>query len=403
MSRKAYVVGVGMTKFTRPFSKEWDFADMAREAALKALADAKLSFASIDQACIGYVFGTTTLGQCAVYELGMTGIPVYNVNNACATGATALYLATQLVRGGMADCVLALGFDKMQKGAIDLASDQLSNPVHRHMKLIEEWQGNSEAPPVARLFGSAGREHMDRHGTTRGQFVRIAVKNHLHSVHNPYAQFQKEYSPTEIEQSPVIYDPLTKLQCCPTSDGAAAAIVACEGFIRKGGLASQAVEVCGIAMATDLPSSFNERSSIKLVGYDVSKKAAQAAYEQSGIGPEDIQVIELHDCFSVNELITYEALGLCPEGQGGALIESGATSYGGRWVVNPSGGLISKGHPLGATGLAQCAELVWQLRGQAERRQVTGVGAALQHNLGLGGACVVAIYRRAQTDGLATN
>ena len=194
----------------------------------------------------------------------------------------------------------------------------------------------------------------------------------------------------------MIYDPLTKLQCCPTSDGAAAVILASESFVNAHHLAAQAVEIAGMAMATDLPSTFGERSCIKIVGYDMTRKAALKAYEQSGLGPENAQVIELHDCFSTNELLTYEALGLCAEGKGSELIDSGAVTYGGRWVVNPSGGLISKGHPLGATGLAQCAELTWQLRAKAEKRQVPGAKLALQHNLGLGGAAVVALYRAPQ-------
>ena len=194
----------------------------------------------------------------------------------------------------------------------------------------------------------------------------------------------------------MIYEPLTKLQCCPTSDGAGAAILASEAFVKKHGLQDQAVEILGMAMTTDYASSFDEKSDIKLVGYDMTKKAAQKVYEQSGQGPENVDVVELHDCFSANEMITYEALGLCPEGKAGEFVDSGAQTYGGQVVVNPSGGLISKGHPLGATGLAQCSELNWQLRGQADKRQVDGAKLALQHNLGLGGAAVVTMYRKAE-------
>jgi len=192
----------------------------------------------------------------------------------------------------------------------------------------------------------------------------------------------------------MVFDPLTKLQCCPTSDGAGAAILASERFVEQHGLRARAVEIAGMAMTTDFPSTFEEKSSIKLVGYDMTKQAAQRVYEQAGLGPEDVDVVELHDCFSCNELVTYEALGLCPEGTAGEFIDSGANTYGGRVVVNPSGGLISKGHPLGATGLAQCAELTWQLRGEAAARQVDGATLGLQHNLGLGGAAVVTAYRK---------
>jgi len=189
-----------------------------------------------------------------------------------------------------------------------------------------------------------------------------------------------------------IYAPLTKLQCCPTSSGAAAAVLASADFVRENGLEERAVEIAGQAMATDFASTFE--SDIAMVGADMARSAALHVYEASGLGPEDVDVIELHDCFSTNELISYEALGLCEPGRGGELVDSGATTYGGRWVVNPSGGLISKGHPIGATGLAQCAELTWQLRGEAEARQVEGARVGLQHNLGLGGAAVVTLYRR---------
>jgi acetyl-CoA acetyltransferase len=392
MGRKVFVIGVGLTKFEKPFSREWDYPDMAREAGLMALQDAGVTFDSIEQACVGYVFGDSTRGQHAVYELGLTGIPIYNVNNNCSTGATALHMAKQFVEGGISHCVLALGFEKMQKGSLPVKTS-CTNPIARHVSLMHELRGESDAPAAAQMFGNAGREHMEKHGTKPSSFARIGAKNHRHSVNNPYAQFQTEYSMDDICGSPVIYDPLTKLQCCPTSDGAAAAIVASEDFVKQRDLAGQAVEIAGMAMATDLPSTFDERSCIKLVGFDMARKAAGKVYEQSGLGPENVDVIELHDCFSVNELLTYEALGLCEEGKGGELIDSGATTYGGRWVVNPSGGLISKGHPLGATGLAQCAELVWQLRGQAGRRQVPGAKVALQENLGLGGAAVVSMYR----------
>ena len=263
-----------------------------------------------------------------------------------------------------------------------------------HVKVMLELHEFAKAPPAPQMFGNAGREHMEKYGTTALQFAKIGHKNHLHSVNNPYSQFQTEYSLEDILSAKMVYEPLTKLQCCPTSDGAGAAIVASERFVREHGLEDQAIEIIGMSMATDMPSSFEDKSCIKMVGADLTKKAATAVYEQSGLGPEDVDVIELHDCFSCNELITYEGLRLCPEGKGGELIDSGAVTYGGEWVVNPSGGLISKGHPLGATGLAQCSELNWQLRGMAEKRQVKDAKVALQHNLGLGGAAVVTMYRK---------
>jgi len=394
MGRKVFVVGVGMTKFEKPGSKEWDYPDMAREAGTKALEDAGVCYEQIEQACVGYCFGDSTCGERAAYGLGLTGIPIYNVNNNCATGSTALFMAKQFVEGGLTDCTLALGFEKMEKGSLGVKYTDRTNPMDKHFQLMVELRGFAKAPPAPQMFGNAGREHMERYGTTAEQFAKIGWKNHKHSVNNPYSQFQDEYSLQQILDAPVVYEPLTKLQCCPTSDGAGAAILCSEDFLRKHKLEDRAVEILGMAMVTDLPSTFDEKSCIKMVGADMTRKAADQVYEQSGLGPENVDVVELHDCFSCNEMITYEALRLCPEGKGGQFVDEGAQTYGGQVVVNPSGGLISKGHPLGATGLAQCSELSWQLRGQAEARQVEGARVALQHNLGLGGAAVVAMYRK---------
>lgn len=391
MSQKVYVIGVGMTSFLKPGARDWDYPDMVKESATAALEDAAISYDLVEQAFAGYVYGDSTCGQRAIYELGLTGIPIYNVNNNCSTGSSALMLAKQLIEGGVIDCALCVGFEKMQKGSLSFGEQ--TNPLGRHFEKMGELRGMVKAPPAAQIFGNAGLEHMERFGTTAEQFARVAHKNHLHSTKNPRSQFQDEYSLEAILESRSIHGPLTMLQCCPTSDGSASAVVVSERFVKEHGLEDQAVEIAAMAMATDLPSTF-EKSSIKLIGADMTRKAAQKVYEASGLGPEDVDVVELHDCFSTNELVTYEGLGLCDEGKGGALIDSGAVTYGGKWVVNPSGGLISKGHPLGATGLAQCAELCWQLRGLAEERQVEGARVALQHNLGLGGAAVVAMYRK---------
>eukprot|EP01112_Ceratiomyxa_fruticulosa_P000699 TRINITY_DN10625_c0_g1_i4.p1 TRINITY_DN10625_c0_g1~~TRINITY_DN10625_c0_g1_i4.p1 ORF type:complete len:620 (-),score=155.36 TRINITY_DN10625_c0_g1_i4:60-1721(-) len=393
MGRKVYVIGVGMTKFEKPGKKKWDYPQMGKEAGDKALLDAGIDYKEVQQAVIGYVYGDSTSGQRALYEIGITGIPVVNVNNNCSTGSTALYSAKQLIEGGIADCVLALGFEKMEAGSLGIKFQDRSNPLELHMKTMNEARGFDKAPFAPQMFGNAGKEHMEKYGTTQEQFAKIAYKNHKHSVNNPYSQFRDEYSLETILKSPPVFGPLTKLQCCPTSDGAAAAVVASEDFVIRHNLQGKAVEIVAMAMATDLPSSFAEKSCIKMVGFDMSKKAADEVYKKSGFSPKDVQVIELHDCFSCNELITYEALGLCPVGDGGKLIDKGEVTYGGKWVVNPSGGLISKGHPLGATGLAQCAELYWQLRGMAGNRQVKNCNLALQHNIGLGGAAIVAIYK----------
>ncbi|MBM4598237.1 lipid-transfer protein [Rhodococcus hoagii] len=395
MSKRVFVIGVGMTKFEKPGAREWDYPDMAREAGTKALEDAGIDYREVQHAYVGYVYGESTSGQRAIYELGLTGIPIVNVNNNCSTGSTALYLATQAVRSGQVDCALALGFEKMQTGSLGTTYDDREQPMMRHLLALAELQ-EFAMPPAPYMFGAAGKEHMERYGTTAEQFARIGVKNHRHSTNNPYAQFQDEYTLEDVLASKPIYGPLTKLQCSPTSDGSGAVIVASEDFVDRHGLAGQAVEIVGQAMVTDLPSTFEDRSAISLVGADMTRTAARFVYEQAGIGPADIDVIELHDCFSTNELLTYEALGLCAEGEGGKLVDADDTTYGGRWVVNPSGGLISKGHPLGATGLAQCSELTWQLRGTADRRQVDGAEVALQHNIGLGGAVVVTAYRPAE-------
>ena len=392
---KVFVVGVGMTKFEKPGRREgWDYPDMARESGTKALADAGVEYGQVEQGYVGYVSGDSTCGQRALYELGMTGIPIVNVNNNCSTGSTALFLGAQSIRGGLADCVLALGFEKMQPGSLGGGAEDRESPLRRHIKALAEI--DDLAFPVAPwMFAAAAREYMRNYGATAEHFAKIGYKNHKHSVNNPYAQFQKEYSLEEIMNAPMISDPVTKLQCSPTSDGSAAAVLASEEFVDKHGLAGQAVEIVGQAMTTDFASTF-DGSARNIIGHDMNVQAAQKVYDQSGLGPQDFQVIELHDCFSANELLLYEALGLCGEGEAPRLIDASETTYGGRWVVNPSGGLISKGHPLGATGLAQCSELTWQLRGTADKRQVPGVNAALQHNIGLGGAAVVTAYKRAE-------
>ncbi|MEV7500520.1 beta-ketoacyl synthase N-terminal-like domain-containing protein [Streptomyces sp. NPDC093018] len=392
---KAYVAGVGMTRFEKPETRDWQYWDMVREAGGAALADARIGYGEVEQVPVGYCFQPSTAGQRAVYELGLTGIPVYNVSNNCATGATALMLARQLVEGGAADCVLALGFEKMSRGSLGGGAgsgDLAASPVARHYGVMAARHGFARTPPTAQLFAAAAREHQERYGTTEAQLAAVAAKNHRHSAHNPNAQFRDVYDIAGILAAPMVHPPLTRLQCSPTSDGAAAAVVVSERFAERRALTGL-VEIAGQAMATDTEETFASGSCIDVVGQPLSRAAARQAYDRAGLGIEDVDVIELHDCFSVNELLTYEALGLCEPGESGKLAESGATTYGGRWVVNPSGGLISKGHPLGATGLAQTAELVWQLRGEAGPRQVEGARVGLAHNIGLGGAAVVTVLK----------
>lgn len=392
MKRRVNVIGVGMTKFAKPGASA-DYHEMAKEAGTKALEDAGVSYTEVEQAYAGYVYGDSTCGQRAVYELGLSGIPVVNVNNNCSTGSSALYLARQAIEGGLAECVLAVGFEKMEKGALGAKFNDRENPMGKHAQVMMEVQGFGQAPPAAQMFGGAGREYRFEHGTKKETFAQISVKAREHASRNPLALFNQKLSLEEIMASDEVFDPLTRFQCCPPTCGAAAAILCSDEFAAKHNI-SNPVYVAAQAMATDFASSFDESSMIKMVGYDMTKVASKEVYEQAGIGPEDVDVVELHDCFTANELLTYEGLGLCPEGGAEKFIWDGDNTYGGKVVTNPSGGLLSKGHPLGATGLAQCSELVWQLRGQAEQRQVEGARVALQHNLGLGGAAVVTLYRK---------
>lgn len=389
---KVNVIGVGMVKFQKP-GKSDDYHVMASQAIRSALEDAGVDFGEVQQAFAGYVYGDSTCGQRAVYEVGKTGIPVFNVNNNCSTGSSALMLGRQAVAGGMADCVLVVGFEKMEKGALGAKWDDRANPLEFHAGVMQDVQGFTPAPPAAQMFGGAGREYRWKYGTKRETFAKISEKARKHAAKNPYALFRDELSVEEIMASPEIFDPLTRFQCCPPTCGAAAAILCSDAFAKKHGI-SNPVWIAAQTMTTDTPDTFDSKSMIKMVGYDMAKAAAKQVYEEAGLGPKDVDVVELHDCFTANELLTYEALGLCDEGSAEKFIWDGDNTFGGKFVTNPSGGLLSKGHPLGATGLAQCTELVWQLRGQAEQRQVEGAKVALQHNLGLGGACVITMYRR---------
>ncbi|OJU91268.1 MAG: lipid-transfer protein [Burkholderiales bacterium 66-5] len=392
-ARRAHVVGVGMLPFSKPGASE-SYEILGASAARAALADAGVDYQSVDQVYAGFVHGDSCSGQAAAYRVGLTGVPVINVNNNCATGSTALYLARQAIAGGEAECVLALGFEQMRPGALGVHHTDRPDPSQRLIDAMHAAQGTAlQVPMAAQLFGGAGRMHMQLYGTNADTFARIAVKARRHAGNNPNAIFRQPLTLDEVLASPMVFDPLTRLQCCPPTCGGAAAVLCSEGFARKHGL-DRSVVIAGQAMTTDGNSSFDENDMRRIVGYDMARRAARRVYESTGVGPDDIRVAELHDCFTANELITYEALGFVPEGGAEKFILDGDNTYGGQVVTNPSGGLLSKGHPLGATGLAQCAELVWQLRGQAGARQVEGVRHALQHNLGLGGACVVTLYAR---------
>ncbi|KLD77603.1 lipid-transfer protein [Xanthomonas hyacinthi] len=391
MHQRVQVAGVGMTRFSKPGTSP-EYHVMAAEAARLALADAGLDYAQVQQVHAGYVYGDSTCGQRAVYGLGLSGIPVINVNNNCCTGSTALWLARQAVASGAAECAMALGFEKMAPGALGSVFGDRESPLSRHQAVLEMSQGDDSAAPLAaRLFGAAAREYRQTYGIGADTFGRIAVKARAHAAHNPYALFAQPLTLEQVLASASVYDPLTRYQCCPPTCGAACAILCSGAFARRHGIAG-AVGIAAQALTSDREDSFGG-SMLDLVGYGMSQHAALQVYEAAGIGPRDVDVVELHDCFTANELISYEALGLCAPGEAERFILDGDNTYGGRVVTNPSGGLLSKGHPLGATGLAQCAELVWQLRGHAGRRQVAGARVGLQHNIGLGGACVVTMYQ----------
>jgi len=389
---KAFVAGVGMIPFTKPGANE-PYPRMAAAAGRLALVDAGIEFDALQQAYVGYVYGDSTSGQKALYSLGMTGIPVFNVNNNCSTGSTALFLARQAIESGAADCVLALGFEQMKPGALGTVFDDRPSPFEDFDREAEALVGMPELPLALRYFGGAGQAHMERYGTPLGAFAKVRAKASRHAARNPLALLRKELTVDDVMNAPMLWPGvLTRLMACPPTCGAAAAVLVSETYARQHGLRTD-VFIAAQAMTTDRPDSFESHDMMALVGYGMSKAAARMVYEQAGIGPHDLDVVELHDCFAQNELISYEALGLCPEGQATAFIDAGDNTYGGQVVTNPSGGLLSKGHPLGATGLAQCFELTHQLRGSAEQRQVDGARIGLQHNLGLGGACVVTLYQ----------
>lgn len=391
---RALVAGVGMIPFAKPGqSADWDV--MAEQAIRLALTDAGIGYDQIQQAYAGYVYADSTAGQSALYRVGATGIPVVNVNNNCSTGSTALWLARQMIEAGAVDCVLAFGFEQMLPGALGAVFNDRKRTLDHHLTKQEEILGKDDTSPlVAQQFGGAGLDYQQRYGAPDEVFGMISVKARRHAANNPLALFRDPITLDEVMASKHLYGPLTRYQACPPTCGAAAAILVSPAFAAKHGLKAE-VAILGQAMTTDYAETFAGRSMMSVVGYEMTREAAKSVYGQAGVGPDDIGVVELHDCFSANELISYEALGLCGEGQAEGYIRDGRNTYGGDHVVNPSGGLLSKGHPLGATGLAQCYELTQQLRGAAEARQVEGLNFALQHNLGLGGACVVTLYGRA--------
>lgn len=392
MTRKTFIAGVGMVPFTKPGANE-TYEKMGAAAVKAALADAGIGYDAVEQAFAGFIYGDSCSGQRVLYEVGLTGIPIVNVNNNCSTGSTALLLARQAVETGAAEIALAVGFEQMNPGALGSHFLDRPTPSDRFEAVADDLVGMSELPTALRLFGGAGLEHMKRFGTPLDAFAKIRAKASRHAARNPLAVFRQEVSAEDVLESPVIWPGvMTRLMACPPTCGAAAAVVCSEEAARKYGLDTR-VWIAAQAITTDKEDVFESGDMRNVVGFGMAQRAAAKVYEAAGIGPEDVDVVELHDCFAHNELIIYEALGLCPEGGAAKFIDDGDNSYGGRYVVNPSGGLLSKGHPIGATGLAQCFELTRQLRGTADQTQVDGARIALQHNVGVGGACVVTMYR----------
>lgn len=393
MTTKALIAGVGMVKFTKPGKSEM-YDVMGAKAAAAALADSGIDYSKVQQAYAGFVTGDTCSGQTALYSVGLTGIPIINVNNACASGSTALFLAHQAVASGAVDVALAVGFEQMNPGALAADTGSRTSITWRLDEATKRLHGwNDQIPAGPQYFGSAGAEYLERYNVKADLFGKVSVKARSHALRNPYALFTEPLTLEDVMNSPTIAGPITRLMCCPPTCGAAAAVVVSAAFARKHGLSST-VEIAGMALGTDDGDSFASDSMFNVVGGGITRRISRSAYEQAGIGPEDVQVVELHDCFSPNEVLCYEALGLCPEGEAEKFVDDGANTYGGKVVTNPSGGLLSKGHPLGATGLAQITEITWHLRGMAGERQVANARVGVQHNIGLGGAGVVTVLKK---------
>lgn len=374
-----YVVGIDMIKFGRYADRT--VVQLAAQAALGALDDAKIGMSDVQALYSGNI-GETMTGQRTLQLIGQTGIPVVNCTNACATGATALREGWTAIKAGLYDTVLCIGVEKMAAGMI------VKKKVGNEPLPAEGLIGSETMPAV---FAMVGMEHMRKYGTTLEQFAQVSVKNHHHSTLNPKAMYQKETPLEEVMGSEMIAYPNTKLMCSVNVDGAAAAVLMSERKARQMGLMDRAVRVRASALASD---PFTERNLVMQDVNTVTRLAAKTAYEMAGVGPDDVDLVELHDCFATAEILHYENLGLCADGEGGRLIDSGATALGGRVPVNVSGGLLSKGHPLGATGIANVYEICTHLRGEAGQRQVQGARIGMTHVVGLGSACAVHILEK---------
>ncbi|MHC8333455.1 thiolase C-terminal domain-containing protein [Pseudomonas sp. LB3P25] len=394
MSTDIVIAGVGMVPFRKPGQSQ-NYDVMGEQATRAALKDAGIDYALIEQAFCGYVYEDSCAGQTALYRVDISGIPIFNVNNNCASGSSAFALAVQAVQGQQVECALALGFEQMPAGAIDMVFPEKVSPLARHSEVIANLMNLSaeerEMPPAVCMFG-AQIDAMLEMGVTEQTLAEVCVRSREHAANNENAIFRTPLTVEEILATKPIFRGLRKNFACPPSCGAAAVIVCTPEFARAHGIRAD-VRLVGQGWCSD-QRSFFEGSVMDVMFQALSRNAANKAYEDAGIGPSDVDVIELHDCFASNELATYVALGLCKQEELNDFVASRRGTYGGQWVINPSGGLLAKGHPLGATGLAQLTELTWQLRGQAGARQVPGARVALQHNGGLGSAGFVHILKK---------
>ncbi len=376
----AYVVGVDMIKFGR--FPEKTVPQIGAESALMALDDCGLTIQDMQALYCGNLGQASGMvGQRILQQIGQTGIPVVNVSNACATGATAFREAWASVKAGLYDCVLAVGVEQMGKGLLGGAGGGTGIPK-------EGLLGSGTMPAV---FAEAGMEHARKYGTTFEQFAKVSVKNHHHSTMNPKAMYQIETPLETVMNAEMISYPNTKLMCSVNVDGSAAAVICSEDKAKELGLMKRAVKVRASVLTSD---PWQERDLVMPDVNSCTRKASAAAYEMAGLGPDDIDLVELHDCFATAEILHYENLGLCGDGEAGRLIDDGEVALGGRIPVNVSGGLLSKGHPLGATGIANIYEVCTHLRGEAGQRQVEGARIGLTHVIGLGSACGIHILEK---------
>ncbi|MEQ8857309.1 MAG: thiolase family protein [Pseudomonadales bacterium] len=376
----AYVVGVDMIKFGR--FPDRTVPEIGAEAALLALDDCGLKIQDMQALYCGNLGQASAMvGQRILQQIGQTGIPVVNVSNACATGATAFREAWASVKAGLYDCVLAVGVEQMGKGLLGGAGGATGIPK-------EGLLGSGTMPAV---FAEAGMEHTRKYGTTFEQFAKVSVKNHHHSTLNPKAMYQIETPLETVMNAEMIAYPNTKLMCSVNVDGSAAAVICSEKKAKELGLMKRAVKVRASILTSD---PWQERDLVMPDVNSCTRLAAKQAYEMAGLGADDIDLVELHDCFATAEILHYENLGLCGDGEAGRLIDDGEVALGGRVPVNVSGGLLSKGHPLGATGIANIYEVSTHLRGEAGKRQVKGARIGMTHVIGLGSACGIHILEK---------